>query len=195
MANPIFKNISLPISTLVFVFLLLPIFSNAFIPYTRSHIWDLMVPTEDPFRVLEQTPLTIPIQKGVESVALARADWKETQKAHIITLDIPGIKKDEVKIEVEENRVLKISGERKVEDEIEGERWHRAERTNGKFWRQFRLPNNADLDHVNAHLQDGVLKITVPKFSEEQRIQPKVINIVDHASSSGQDIKPTKANM
>ncbi|KAF5733144.1 HSP20-like chaperones superfamily protein [Tripterygium wilfordii] len=166
---------------------------NALVPYTRS-LWDMMLPTEDPFRILEQTPLTIP--KSMETpLALARADWKETPTSHVITLDIPGMKKDDVKIEVEENRVLRISGERKDEEEIEGEKWHRVERTNGKFWRQFRLPANADLDQIKAHLEDGVLRITVPKFAEQKKRQPKVINIAGEEGSSAQDIKATKAEM
>lgn len=166
--------------------------ANALMPYTRSSLWDMMLPySEDPFRILEQTPLTIP--KGIENLALARADWKETPTAHVISLDVPGMKKVDIKIEVEENRVLRISGERKGRDEeVEGERWHRAERTNGKFWRQFRLPGNADLDRVKAHLEDGVLRITVPKFAEEKKRQPKVINIAGEGSS-GEDIKATKA--
>ncbi|XWS35348.1 hypothetical protein CRYUN_Cryun21dG0118100 [Craigia yunnanensis] len=159
---------------------------NGFMPYTRS-LRDMMLP-EDPFRILEHTPLTVP--KGVETLALARADWKETPQAHVISLDIPGMKKDDVKIEVEDNRVLRISGERKEEEEVEGEKWHRVERSNGKFWRQFRLPGNADLDHIKAHLEDGVLRITVPKFAEEIKRQPKVIDIAEEAYS-GQDIKTT----
>ncbi|XP_022734836.1 22.0 kDa class IV heat shock protein-like [Durio zibethinus] len=159
---------------------------NGFVPYARP-LWDMMLP-EDPFRILEHTPLTVP--KGVENLALAQADWKETPQAHVIFLDIPGMKKDDVKIEVEDNRVVRISGERKNEEEVEGEKWHRAERTIGKFWRQFRLPANADLDHIKAHLEDGVLRVTVPKFADEIKRQPKVIDIASVASS-GQDIKAT----
>ncbi|KAJ8554485.1 hypothetical protein K7X08_025163 [Anisodus acutangulus] len=171
----------------------LPTQTQALMPYTRP-FWDIMFPPEDPFKILEQTPLTIP--KGVESIALARSDWKETTTDHVITLDIPGMKKEDIKIEVEENRVLRVSGERKFEQEIEGEKWHRAERTTGKFWRQFRLPGNTDLEHIKAHLGKGVLKITVPKLAEEKKKQTRVISIAEESKSAGgEDIKATKAEM
>ncbi|CAH9073942.1 unnamed protein product [Cuscuta epithymum] len=165
----------------------LPAPTHALIPYTRSPLLDLVFPQDDPFRILEQSPLTIP--KVAESLALARADWKETAKEHVIALDVPGMKKEDVKIEVEENRVLRVSGERKVEEELEGEKWHRAERTAGKFWRQFRLPGNADLEHIKARLEDGVLKIAVPKVNEEKKKQTRVINIAGESAATGEDIK------
>ncbi|BFG20001.1 hypothetical protein CerSpe_062750 [Prunus speciosa] len=174
--------------------------THALIPYpTRPSslsLWDM---TDDPFRILEQTPFTIPRAASAsaaalqDTLALARADWKETATAHVITLDIPGMKKEDVKIEVEENRVLRISGERKAEEQGEGDKWHRAERTNGKFWRQFRLPGNADVDQIKAHLDDGVLRITVPKFAAEKKRQPKLIDIAHHTTSSDDvDIKAAK---
>lgn len=165
---------------------------------TAFSSWTEMInvfPSDDPFRILEQTPLTLPSNTiGIESLALARADWKETPTEHILTLDVPGLRKEEVKIEVEENRVLRVSGERKVEDQVDGEKWHRAERANGKFWRQFRMPANADMEGIKARLEDGVLRITVPKFADHLRIgQPKLINIDHQAPASGQQIKTTKA--
>ncbi|KAH9750219.1 SHSP domain-containing protein [Citrus sinensis] len=87
--------------------------ANALTPYTQSPFFDMMFPmTEESFRVLEQTPLTI--AKGADhhqTLALARADWMETPTIHVITLDIPVMKKDNVKIEVEENRVLRAHTE------------------------------------------------------------------------------------
>lgn len=65
-------------------------------------------------------------------------------------------------MEVEEDRVLKISGERNVEREEKKDKWHRVERSSGKFLRVFRLPENAKVDQVKASMHDGVLTVTVP---------------------------------
>ncbi|KAI9121815.1 hypothetical protein K1719_007205 [Acacia pycnantha] len=188
-----------PISTLFLIIASMSLLfhtSEALMPYTRS-LWDTMFPSDDPFRILEQSPLNIPRTMETTPLALlARADWMETATEHVIAVDIPGMKKEDVKIEVEENRVIRISGERKEKEaEKEGEKWHRAERTSGKFWRQFRMPANADLDQIRAKIEDGVLRIVVPKHKEETKRQPKVINIVeDEAASGAEDVKATKAS-
>ncbi|XP_004294286.1 PREDICTED: 18.1 kDa class I heat shock protein-like [Fragaria vesca subsp. vesca] len=91
-----------------------------------------------------------------------RIDWKETPEAHVFKADIPGLKKEEVKVEIEDDRVLQISGERKIEED-KNDTWHRVERSSGKFSRRFRLPENAKVDEIKAAMENGVLSVTVPK--------------------------------
>ncbi|GFY82265.1 HSP20-like chaperones superfamily protein [Actinidia rufa] len=92
-----------------------------------------------------------------------KSDWKETQDAHVLRLDLPGMKKEEVKVEVVDDRVLKISGERNVEREEKREKWHLVERNTGQFVRVFGLPETARVDKVKAAMKDGLLTVTVPK--------------------------------
>lgn len=77
--------------------------------------------------------------------------------------DVPGLKKEEVKVEVEDDRVLQISGERNREKEEKGDTWHRVERSSGRFMRRFKLPEDAKVDQVKAAMENGVLTVTVPK--------------------------------
>ncbi|KAL3523924.1 hypothetical protein ACH5RR_016758 [Cinchona calisaya] len=112
----------------------------------------------------------------------ARIDWKETPEAHIIKADLPGHKKKEVKDEVEEGRILKISEERRREQEEKTDTWHRVERSSGKFIRSFRLPENVKMDGIKANMENGVLSIIVPK-EEEKKPEVKAIDI--SSSSSG----------
>jgi len=93
----------------------------------------------------------------------ARIDWKETPEAHVFKADVPGLRKEEVKVEVEDGNVLQISGERSKEHEEKNDRWHRVERSSGKFLRRFRLPENAKTEQIKASMENGVLTVTVPK--------------------------------
>ncbi|KAI0494258.1 hypothetical protein KFK09_024390 [Dendrobium nobile] len=167
---------------------------NALTPFTRSSILDALLAAEDPFRLPDPPLLAVP--NSASDSLLARADWKETPKAHIISLDIPGIRRDDVKIEVEEGRVLRVSGERRSEEEAEGEKWHRAERPSGKFWRRFRLPWNADIERIGAQMESGVLRITVPKLAEHlKKREARVVEIVEAADKGGEDVKASKAEI
>nr|AKP06197.1 small heat shock protein 2 [Eriobotrya japonica] len=141
--------------------------NNVFDPFSMD-IWD---PFEG-FGALANFPSSA---RETTAIANTRIDWKETPEAHIFKADLPGIKKEEVKVEVEDGRVLQISGERSREQEEKNDTWHRVERSSGKFMRRFRLPENAKLDQVKAAMENGVLTVTVPK--EVKRPDVKAIDI------------------
>ncbi|KAB2596208.1 16.9 kDa class I heat shock protein 2-like [Pyrus ussuriensis x Pyrus communis] len=142
--------------------------SSVFDPFSLD-IWD---PFEG-FGTLANFPSSA---RETTAIANTRVDWKETPEAHVFKADLPGIKKEEVKVEVEDGRVLQISGERSREQEDKNDKWHRVERSSGKFIRRFRLPENAKIDQVKAAMENGVLTVTVPK-EEEKKPEVKAIEI------------------
>lgn len=118
----------------------------------------------DPFEGFSSSVANIPSSaRETSALANTRIDWKETPEAHVFKADLPGLKKEEVKVEVEDGRVLQISGERSREQEEKNDKWHRVERSSGKFMRRFRLPENAKMDQIRASMENGVLTVTVPK--------------------------------
>ncbi|KAK2968599.1 hypothetical protein RJ640_009427 [Escallonia rubra] len=147
--------------------------SNIFDPFSLD-IWD-------PFQDFPVTggALSAPrseFASDTAAVANTRIDWKETPEAHVFKADLPGLKKEEVKVEVEEGRVLQISGQRSKEKEEKNDKWHRVERSSGRFLRRFRLPENAKVDQVKAAMENGVLTVTVPK-EEVKKPDVKAIDI------------------
>ena len=128
----------------------------------------------DPFSSDIWAPLSS--NNDISTFANAQIDWKENPEAHVIKADLPGLKKEQVKVEIEEGRVIQLSGERSVEKEDKNEKWHHVERGHGKFLRRFRLPENAKVDEVKATMENGVLTVTIPKM-EEKKPEVKTIEI------------------
>ncbi|EMS63783.1 hypothetical protein TRIUR3_17475 [Triticum urartu] len=109
--------------------------------------------------------------------ALPRArEWKESPEAHVSKADVPGLRKEEVKVEVDDGNVLQISGERNKEQEEKTDTWHRVERSSGKFLRRFRLPDNVKAEEIKAAMENGVLTVTVPK-AEAKKPEVKPVQI------------------
>jgi HSP20 family protein len=100
-------------------------------------------------------------------------DIYETPEKVVIEAEVPGVEKDNIKIEYS-NGVLTIKGERKLEKEVKEEDYHRLERSYGSFQRSFSIPSTVDPDKINAVYKNGVLKIELPK---QEKAKPKEIKI------------------
>jgi HSP20 family protein len=94
-------------------------------------------------------------------------DITEDDKEYTIKAELPDIKKEDVKVTVQDG-VLNITGERKLEKEEKGKKYHRIERAYGSFQRSFTVPENADSSKVNASFKDGVLMVKLPKTEKAQ---------------------------
>jgi HSP20 family protein len=110
---------------------------------------------------------------------IATGDWTprvniaETDKAFEIKAEIPEVNKEDVKVTVH-NGVLTIQGERKLEKEEKGKKFHRVERYYGSFTRSFTLPDNVDETKISASFKDGVLNLQIQKTEEAE---PKSIEV------------------
>ncbi|HTX17537.1 MAG TPA: Hsp20/alpha crystallin family protein [Bacteroidota bacterium] len=100
-------------------------------------------------------------------------DVSETKDSYVIHAELPGVKKDEVKITMHEN-LITIKGEKKSEEEKKGENYHRIERSYGSFERSFTLPGSVKGDAVEASYKDGVLTVMLPKTEESKE---KVVDV------------------
>jgi HSP20 family protein len=103
-----------------------------------------------------------------------RVDILENEKQFEVHMALPGLKKEEIKIEVEKN-VLSISGERKMAADRKEDKFHTIENFYGKFSRNFTLPDHADKANLEAELTDGILKIRIPKLELKQNRSNVVI--------------------
>ena len=92
---------------------------------------------------------------------------KETNDAFIFKADLPGVKEEDVEISITGNR-LTVSGQRESEKREESETYYALERSYGTFSRSFTLPREADTEHVDAELKNGVLTLRIPKRTEAQ---------------------------
>jgi len=139
----------------------------------------------NPFRELEEMQNRLssffgrtPV-RGLGEEAMTVSEWTplvditEDDKEYLIKAELPEVKKEDVKVTVE-NGTLTITGERKFEKEEKGKKYHRIERAYGSFMRSFTLPEGAAGDKVSADFKDGVLKVHLPKSAEAK---PKSIDV------------------
>jgi HSP20 family protein len=127
-----------------------------------------------PFKEMEELQgrlgswMNLPGRTTTSKEALAVADWSplvditEDEKEFLLKAELPGVKREEVKVTVEDG-VLTLTGERRFEQEEKEKRYHRIERAYGSFMRSFTLPEGTPADKVAAEFKDGVLLVHLPK--------------------------------
>lgn len=107
---------------------------------------------------------------------LPAVNVKETADKFELEVAAPGMKKEDFKIELD-NNILGISSEKKEENERTEEKYTRREFSYHSFRRTFTLPDSVDADNILAAYQEGVLKIEIPKRKEEEKVNSKLIEI------------------
>ena len=140
----------------------------------------------NPFRELEDVSNRLnslfgklPARTESGADMLAVADWmptvdiSETDAGYLIKAEIPEVKKEDVKVNIQDG-MLTISGERHQEKEEKNQKFHRIERAYGSFSRSFRMPDDADESTVNAEFKDGMLNVTLPK---SKRAETKSVSV------------------
>jgi HSP20 family protein len=100
-------------------------------------------------------------------------DITEDEKAYLIKAELPEVKKEDVKVTVE-NGVLSVTGERKFEKEEKNRKYHRVERSYGSFTRHFAVPDDADDSQVSAEFKDGILTI---RLAKNEKARPKSVEV------------------
>jgi HSP20 family protein len=145
---------------------------------------EAMLSVWDPFAELNR------VQREVESKFFGgrnrQADFAppvdvhEDQDSLVLRAELPGVRREDIDIQVDGN-VLTLKGERKLEAEQEGRRYHRIERSFGSFVRQFQLPSNVDSTAIDAQLSDGILTLRLPKKAE---LKARKIEVKTHTDGN-----------
>jgi HSP20 family protein len=139
----------------------------------------------DPFRELEDMTDRLnrifarPALRTNGKETMTVADWvptvdiSETEGEYLIKAELPEVKKDDVKVTLEDG-ILTIQGERRREKEEKTTKYHRVERSYGSFVRSFSLPDQVDENRVKAEFKDGMLNLHIPK---SEQAKPRAIEV------------------
>lgn len=131
----------------------------------------------DPFRELRSlqdemtrlfagmTPRTLNREELASGSWIPSVDIYEDKDRLVLEADLPGMKREDFEISVE-NNVITLRGERKFEKKVEGDNYHRVERSYGSFSRSFTLPQTVTAEGAAAEFENGTLRVTLPKREE-----------------------------
>lgn len=119
-----------------------------------------------------------------QAVFAPRLDIAEAEQAYEVTVDLPGVKSEDVRVEMHEDR-LTIAGVRQSHSEQKERQFHRIERSTGTFSRTVVVPSKVDVEKIEATYSDGVLHVSLPKASANQPRRIKVAATGKESSSGG----------
>uniref|UniRef100_A0A0C9S0W5 TSA: Wollemia nobilis Ref_Wollemi_Transcript_28570_848 transcribed RNA sequence n=1 Tax=Wollemia nobilis TaxID=56998 RepID=A0A0C9S0W5_9CONI len=134
----------------------------------------LMIVPDEMEKLLNQP--TRAYVRDTKAMASTPVDVKEYPNSYAFIVDMPGLKPTDIKVQVEEDDFLVISGDRKLEEETDV-KYIRMERRLGKLMRKLKLPADAKQDAISATYQDGVLTVTIPKLPPPEPKKPKTIEV------------------
>lgn len=145
-----------------------PIFLNA--------LHDLLDFSDEPGQSAHHAPSRAYV-RDAKAMAATPADVVEYPNSYQFSMDMPGLKMDQIKVQIEDNQLV-VSGERKRESEkVKEGKYVRMERRLGKYLKKFELPETADTEKIAAVYQDGVLSVTVEKKPPPEPRKAKTVEV------------------
>jgi HSP20 family protein len=143
----------------------------------------LLTPIEDMERLFDEmwrrpfSAFRAPFWAGTRTADIEgfspSVDVYETDHELIVKCDLPGVKKENINLDIAHN-LLTISGEKTKEEKVEKANYYRYESSYGSFSRSFELPEGLDMEKAKAHFENGVLEIKVPKSAEAEKMSKKI---------------------
>jgi HSP20 family protein len=134
----------------------------------------MLITKFDPFKeftnmqkVFQNYPLLTKDGDTAISTFTPVVNTREGEFAYHIDIDLPGVKKEDISIDIDDGK-LTISGERKIKEEVKEEDYYKVETSFGKFQRLFTIPKNVDVENITASSDNGVLEVVIPKLEKEK---------------------------
>lgn len=104
------------------------------------------------------------------STFVPKVNTREGEFAYHVDIDLPGVKKEDIQVDLKEN-ILTVTGERNFKEEVSEDDYYKVETHFGKFSRTFSLPDDADTENIDASSDKGVLEVVIPKLSKPKNVQ------------------------
>ena len=137
----------------------------------------MLITRFDPFkelRELENRFLTNYAHSGTQESNISTfspsVNTREGEFAYHLDIDLPGVKKEDITVDVKDGR-LSVSGERNLKEEVKEEDYYKLETNFGKFTRSFDLPENVDIENIEASSENGVLEVVIPKLEKVENVK------------------------